>query len=48
MSDAEDRALLERISGRDRLAFEAFFTAHWQPTRLAKPRPSAPRRPRRP
>ena len=28
MSDAEDRQLLERIARRDRLAFEAFFSAH--------------------
>jgi RNA polymerase sigma-70 factor (ECF subfamily) len=28
MSDADDRQMLERIARRDRLAFEAFFTAH--------------------
>jgi RNA polymerase sigma-70 factor, ECF subfamily len=28
MSDAEDRRLLERIAGRDRVAFETFFRAH--------------------
>ena len=28
MTDAEDRALLERIAKRDRLAFETFFGAH--------------------
>lgn len=28
MTDAEDRRLLERIAGRDRVAFETFFRAH--------------------
>src|ERR1700694_2207152 len=28
MTDAEDRALLERIAGRDRVAFETFFGVH--------------------
>jgi RNA polymerase sigma-70 factor (ECF subfamily) len=28
MTDAEDRALLERVAQRDRLAFETFFGAH--------------------
>jgi len=28
MSEADDRALLERIARRDRIAFEAFFRAH--------------------
>ena len=28
MNDADDRALLERIAARDRVAFETFFRAH--------------------
>ena len=28
MTDADDRRLLERIAGRDRVAFETFFRAH--------------------
>jgi RNA polymerase sigma-70 factor, ECF subfamily len=28
MNDADDRLLLERIAGRDRVAFETFFRAH--------------------